>query len=117
MDLEKITVWDPDIIFLNPVNMNLVNEHYKKNKAFYQSLKAVKNGQIYTQISYNYNSTNMEIAIANAYYAGKVIYPERFADVDPIRKADEIFAIMLGQPFYEKLAADGMRFGKITIGE
>ena len=59
----------------------------------------------------------MEIAIANAYYAGKVIYPERFADVDPIRKADEIFAIMLGQPFYEKLAADGMRFGKITIGE
>ncbi|NLL18571.1 MAG: iron ABC transporter substrate-binding protein [Clostridia bacterium] len=117
VDLEKVTVWDPDIIFLNPTNMHLVNDHYSKNKAFYQSLKAVQDGQVYTQISYNYNWTNMEIAIADAYYAGKVIYPERFADIDPIEKADEIFTVMLGQPFYDKLARDGMKFEKITIGE
>lgn len=117
IDLEKVTVWDPDIIFLNPVNMYLVNEHYGKNKAFYQGLKAVQNGKVYTQISYNYNWTNMEIAIADAYYAGKVIYPDRFADINPQEKADEIFMAMLGQPFYEKLAEDGSKFEKITIGE
>ena len=117
IDLEKVTVWDPDIIFLNPTNMNLVNENYKKNKAFYDNLKAVKNGNVYSQISYNYNWTNMEIAIADAYYAGKVMYPEQFADIDSVEKADEIFEIMLGQPFYEKLAADGSRFEKITIGK
>ncbi|NLZ38585.1 MAG: iron ABC transporter substrate-binding protein [Firmicutes bacterium] len=117
VDLEKVTIWDPDIIFLNPVNMYLVNEHYAKNKAFYENLKAVKNGQVYSQISYNYNWTNMEIAIADAYYAGKVIYPERFADIDPIKKADEIFTVMLGQPFYDRLAQEGMKFEKITIGE
>ena len=59
----------------------------------------------------------MELAIADAYYAGKVIYPEQFADVDIIKKADEIFTVMLGQPFYEQLAADGYRFEKMTIGE
>ncbi len=117
IDMEKITMWDPDIIFLNPANMHLVNEDYAKNKAFYEGLKAVQNGEVYSQIPYTCNWTNMELAIADAYYAGKVIYPEQFADVDVVKKADEIFAVMLGQPFYEKLAADGYKFEKITIGE
>lgn len=116
IDLEKVMEWDPDIIFLNPTNMNLVNEDYAKNKAFYDNLQAVQKGQVYAQISYNYNWTNMEIAIADAYYAGKIIYPEQFADIDPIEKAEEIFTVMLGEPFYEELAADGYQFGKITIG-
>lgn len=117
IDLEKITVWDPDIIFLNPVNMSLVNEDYDKNPVFYDSLRAVKAGDVYTQPSFNYNWTNIEIAIADAYYAGKIIFPEQFADIDPVEKADEIFTVMLGEPFYEKLAADGIRFEKIKIGE
>ncbi|MBU5592646.1 iron ABC transporter substrate-binding protein [Clostridium sp. MSJ-4] len=117
IDPEKVMIWNPDIIFLNPTNMNLVNQSYAKNKAFYNGLKAVQNGQIYTQISYNYNWTNMEIAIADAYYAGKIIYPKQFEDINPIKKADEIFNVMLGQSFYEKLAADGSKFDKITIGE
>lgn len=116
IDREKIMVWDPDIIFLNPTNMYLVNEDYAKNRTFYEGLTAVQNGRLYSQISYNYNWTNMEIAIADAYYAGKVIYPERFSDVDPIEKADEIFTVMLGQPFYEQLARDGSKFEKMTIG-
>lgn len=117
VDLEMITVWDPDIIFLNPTNMYLVNEDYAKNPAFYNSLRAVKEGNIYTQLAFNYNWTNMEIAIADAYYAGKVIFPAQFADIDPVEKADEIFTVLLGEPFYEKLAAEGGGFGKITLGE
>lgn len=117
VDMEKITMWDPDIIFLNPANMHLVHEDYAKNKAFYETLKAVKNGDVYSQIPYTCNWTNMELAIADAYYAGKIIYPERFADVDMITKADEIFKVMLGRPFYNELAADGYEFEKITIGE
>lgn len=117
IDLEKVLVWDPDIIFLNPTNMDLVNEDYSKNKAFFDSLTAIKKGEVYSQISYNYNWTNMEIAIADAYYAGKVIFPDAFSDIDPIEKADEIFTTMLGQPFYDKLSADGYEFGKIVIGK
>ncbi|MBF7097865.1 ABC transporter substrate-binding protein [Alkalibacter mobilis] len=117
VDLEKVTMWDPDIIFLNPANMNLVNDDYEKNKAFYKNLTAVKNKQIHTQIPYNYNWTNMELAIANAFYAGKVIYPQQFSEIDPVEKADEIFTIMLGQPFYDRMAADGYEFRRIAIGE
>jgi iron complex transport system substrate-binding protein len=116
IDLEKVLIWDPDIIFLNPNNMNLVNEDYAVNKSFYEGLTAVQNGEMYAQVSYNYNSTNIEIAIADAYYAGKIIYPEKFADIDPEKKADEIFTVMLGRTFYQELVNSGQGFGKITIG-
>ncbi|QSX08795.1 ABC transporter substrate-binding protein [Alkalibacter rhizosphaerae] len=117
VDLEKITIWDPEIVFLNPANMNLVNEDYIKNKAFYESLQAVQNNRIYSQIPYNYNWTNMELAIANAFYAGKVIFPQEFEGVDPIAKADEIFTVLLGQPFYDRLVAEGYEFKNIKLGE
>lgn len=117
IDIEQVTVWDPDIIFLNPTNMHLVEEDYIKNSKFYDSLRAVKEGNVFSQPSFNYNWTNMEIAIADTYYAGKIIFPEQFEDIDPIAKADEIFTVMLGQPFYEEMASDGMEFDKITIGE
>lgn len=119
IDKEKVMAWDPDIIFLTPnaANMKLVNDDYKANNEYYDNLKAVKNGQVYSQIAYNYNWTNIEIAIADTYYAGKVIYPEAFKDVDPVAKADEIFKAILGQTFYEQLAADGNTFGKLTIGK
>ncbi len=118
IDKEKVLVWDPDIIFLNPGNMSVINDDYKLNKSYYDSLKAVKNGRIYSQIAYNSNWTNIEIAIADTYYAGCVIYPEAFKDVDPIKKADEIFKVMLGYDGYYKLLTDaGYRFEKITIGK
>ena len=41
----------------------------------------------------------MEIAIADAYYAGKIIYPKRFEDIDPEKKSDEIFTVLLGEPY------------------
>jgi iron complex transport system substrate-binding protein len=117
VDIEKVLEWDPDIIFINPSNMSLVNEQYGKNKAFYEGLTAVKKGSLYSQISYNYNWTNMEIAIADTYYAGKIIFPDRFADIDPIKKADEIFMVMLGTPYYSKLAADGLTFSAMSLGK
>ena len=97
--------------------MDLVNEDYKKRRNYYDGLTAVKEGRIYSQVSYNYNSTNIEIAIADAYYAGKIIYPEQFADIDIAAKADEIFQVMLGVPFYRRLADAGIGFGPLTIGK
>ncbi len=117
IDKEKVVKWDPDIIFLNPGNMNLVNDDYKLNKSYYDNLKAVKNGKVYSQIAYNNNWTNIEIAIADTYYAGCVIFPEAFKDVDPVKKADEIFKVMLGQTLYKELSDAGYGFGKITIGK
>lgn len=116
IELEKVLAWQPDVLFLNPENLYLVNEDYARNPDFYNSLTAVQQGEIYAQLPYNYYSTNIELALADAYYAGCVLYPEQFADIDIAEKADEIFETFLGVPFYEELAASGYRFEKLVIG-
>ncbi|MPW25787.1 ABC transporter substrate-binding protein [Alkalibaculum sp. M08DMB] len=116
VDLEQVLEWNPDIIFLNPENMDLVNEQYKKNPGFFNSLDAVKEGRVYTQLAYNNNYTNVEIALADAYYAGTVIYPEQFKDIDAEKKADEIFKFLLGKEIYSDFVSAGQGFGQLTIG-
>lgn len=117
VDLEEVVMWDPDIIFLDPGNMNLVNEEYAKNPDYFNSLRAVQEGKVYSMISYNYYTTNIEIAIADAYYAGTIIYPEQFSDIDIEAKTDELLKKFDGKAFYSDMKEEGLSFGEIKIGE
>ncbi|WKY46586.1 iron ABC transporter substrate-binding protein [Eubacteriaceae bacterium ES3] len=117
VDLEQVLVWNPDIIFLNPENMDLVNMQYAENPDFFNSLQAVQNNQVYSQLAYNNNYTNIEIALADAYYAGTVIYPEAFSDITIDEKADEIFEFLLGEKIYSQYVEANQGFGPLTIGE
>ena len=57
------------------------------------------------------------MALADTYYAGTVLYPEKFADVNPAEKADEIFEKLLGEKFYDTLKENGYEFRQVQIGE
>ena len=116
-DLEKVLQWDPDVIFLDPGNMDLVNDEYKTNPGYFQSLRAVQEGQVYTMPSFNNCGTNITYAIMNAYYAGIVLYPDAFADVDMATIGGEILQTMLGMNFFEEMEAGGLYYGKLTIGQ
>ena len=61
--------------------------------------------------------TNLETALADAYYAACVLYPEQFADIDPEAKAGEIFTELLGSNPYPDLKEAGYAFRAITLGE
>ena len=120
IDKEKILTWNPDIIFLDPNNIQLVRDDYKDNPDFYHSLKAVQDGKVYTQIAYNWYTTNVEVAIADAYYAGTIIYPEQFKDIEIVEKANEIFVHMLGdkaEHYYQDLVDGQLGFGELNIEE
>ena len=116
VDLEKVVVWDPEIIFLDPGNMNLVNDEYASNPSFFESLSAVQNGEVYTMPSFNNYNTNVTYCIMDAYWAGKVIFPDRFADIEMREKSNEILETFLGVGFFDEMEADGLYYGKITIG-
>lgn len=116
IDLEQVAVWDPDYIFLNPDSMYLVKEDYAVNAPFYDHLTAVQEGRVYSMVSYNYNATNQELALVDAYYAGTILYPEAFANVNFEEKAEEIFRVMLGQDYLHVLNENGVGFGPLTIG-
>ena len=117
IDLEQVLAWDPDIIFLDFNGMQFIKEDYAKNPGYYNALSAVKNGKVYSQISFRSNASNLETALADAYYAACVIYPEYFTDIDPIAKAGEIFEKLLGVNPYEDLKEAGYAFRPIQIGE
>ncbi|HBT20651.1 MAG TPA: hypothetical protein DEA47_04735 [Peptococcaceae bacterium] len=117
IEKEKLLSWDPDIIFIDEGGLHLVRDDYRKNKKFYQSLKAFNNGRVYGQIPFNYYAANIDTAVADAYFVGKVVFPEQFKDVDPIKKADEIYSFMLGKPLYDQMAGDFGGFKKITFSD
>lgn len=117
IDLEQILSWDPDIIFIDFNGMALINTDYAKNPEYYNALTAVQEGRVYSQISFRSNASNLETALADAYYAACMIYPEQFADIDPVAKAGEIFEMLLGVNPYDKLKEAGYEFRPLKIGE
>ena len=117
IDLEQVLSWDPDIIFLDFNGMSLIKEDYAKNPDYYNSLTAVQESNVYSQISFRSSASNLETALADAYYAACVMYPEQFRDVDPVVKAEEIFEMLLGVNPYADLKEAGYEFRPINLGQ
>ncbi|NLZ27805.1 MAG: iron ABC transporter substrate-binding protein, partial [Firmicutes bacterium] len=118
IDREQLVLWDPEILFIDVAGLQMVKDDYRKNPDYYNSLSAIKNGKVYSQVTYNWYWTNIETAVADAYYAGKVIYPDRFKDIDPIKKADEIYKKTIGKEMYREMLEkdeDFVGFKQITL--
>ena len=117
IDTEQVLAWDPDVIFVDFNGMDLIKEDYAANAEFYNSLTAVKEGRVYSQISFRSSASNLETALADAYYGATILYPEQFADVDVEAKTGEIFEMLLGSNPYQDLKDAGYEFRPVTIGE
>ncbi len=103
---EALVDWDPEYIFIDIGTLQLGNEGAigeLKSDSSLTGLSAVKNGNVYGVIPYNFYTTNYESVLANAYFVGKVLYPDRFEDIDPETKADEIYTFFLGKPVFSEL--------------
>ncbi|MDO9557205.1 MAG: ABC transporter substrate-binding protein [Coriobacteriia bacterium] len=116
IDKEKLLEWDPEYLFVDCSGLGLVAEDVAANRALYEGLSAVNDGCVYTQLPFNNYWTNIEVALADAYYAGSVMFPDRFADVDAVAKADEISTFLAGASVYERLTEIyGCGFGAIDL--
>lgn len=114
IDIEQIGEWDPDYMFVNVENRDLLQPDYDENKAFFDGLTAFEEGNLYTQPFYFFNGTNVEMGVCDAYFIGATIYPEAFADVDLDAKYTEICETMLGGfDFYSVMQENGMSFEKV----
>ncbi|MPN43986.1 hypothetical protein SDC9_191547 [bioreactor metagenome] len=102
-------------MFLNMGNMNLMKQDYANNQEFFDNLSAFKSGNLYSQPSFNYNGTNVEMGICDTYFIGMTIYPAQFGDIDPAKKYAEIFETMLGANYYETMKSNGMDFKQVKI--
>ena len=102
-------------MFLNAGNMDLMKADYANNKAFFDDLKAFKEGNLYTQPFFNFNGTNIDTGICDTYFIGATIYPDKFADVDLDEKYSEIYTTLLGVDFYQTMKNAGMGFTTLSF--
>jgi iron complex transport system substrate-binding protein len=104
---EKIVEWDPDIIFIDLSTCQLESEanalYELQNDPAYTGLKAVKTGNIFGVLPYNWYTQNHGSTLANAYFIGKVLYPGKFEDIDPVKKANEIYTFLTGKPLFDQM--------------
>ena len=75
----------------------ILDQDVEKRREFYRLLGAVRSGRVYSLLPYNYYNTNIELALLNAYFIGKCLYPGQFNDVNLSAKAVEIFETFLGR--------------------
>lgn len=104
---EALVDWDPEYIFIDAGTIQADNEgaigQLKTDPAL-RGLSAVKEGRVYGVLPYNFYSINYETVLADAYFIGTVLYPDRFADIDPVEKADEIYTFFVGEPVFDELS-------------
>lgn len=117
IDREMLLGWEPEVMFIDAGSLAKVAEDYRRNQEFYHQIKAVRAKKVFSLMPYNYYHTNIEIAYADAYFIGRTLYPERFREIDPAAKADEIFLNFIGLAAYPELAAELFGFGRVFFEE
>ncbi|NLZ18551.1 MAG: iron ABC transporter substrate-binding protein [Desulfobulbaceae bacterium] len=106
---EQIVAWNPDYLFVDLSTLQMGEQagglHELRTDPAYATLSAVSEKQIYGVLPYNWYSQNFDSILVNAYFIGKVLYPERFEDIDPASKADQIYTFLLGKPVFKAMNA------------
>lgn len=103
IDKEKLIEWDPGYLFIDISGLDLVMPDIKKGAPLAKTLQAIQNNQVYTVMPYNWYATNYEIVLANAWFIGKTIYPQRFAKTDAEKEARKIYKTMVGKDVYDQV--------------
>ena len=106
---EKIVVWDPDVLFLDLSTLQMGDKagglYELKTDPAYRKLRAVQEGKVYGVLPYNWYTQNFGSIFANAYFIGKLLYPEKFEDIDPVEKADEIYTFLVDKTVFQEMNA------------
>lgn len=103
VDREKLLQLNPDIIFIDGGGKQLIMQDMQKRPQFYKGLKAFSGKRVYTLHSFNWYMTNVGTVITDAYAVGKLLYPERFRDIDLPEQADRVYRFLVGKPVYAEM--------------
>ena len=75
VDKEQLLTLNPSIIFVDGGGLSLIKQDIGKKPEYYKGLKAFNDKKVYVLYPFNYYVTNVDTAIADAYAAGKILYP------------------------------------------
>lgn len=114
IDKEFLLIKNPKHIFIDVAGVDLLKNDFSKNKNFYERLDAFKSNT-YLLLANTYYFINIDNMFANSFFIAKTLYPEQYADLDPVKKANEIFNFFVNEPLYRMNKNDSGGFQKISI--
>jgi len=114
---ESLLKWQPDFIFYDITGLQALNKQYYKTYPFLKMLKANKEGNIYSIMPYNWYNSNVENMLLAGYYMGKILYPDRFADINIEKKAAEIMNNFIGSNPFPQIRERNHVFRRINFGK
>ncbi|MCK5164543.1 MAG: iron ABC transporter substrate-binding protein [Desulfobacula sp.] len=118
---EKILQANPDILFLDLSTLQMGEGHgglhELKNDPVYKGLTAVEANKVYGVLPYNWYTRNFGSVLADAWYIGQILYPDRFKDINPEKKADDIYEFLVSKPVFNSMNSlfKGMVFQQIDF--
>lgn len=110
---EELLSGDPEYIFIDVMGYKWLSSGYKKIYPALSKVKAVRNGKVYSVMPCTYS--NIENIYITAYFMGKILYPDRFADVNLEDKADDIYNLFLGINPYPDIMKRGRVYKKAVF--
>jgi len=104
---EKILQSNPQALFIDLYTLQMGEGqgglYELKKDPVYQELTAVRNGHVFGLLPYNAYTQNFGSILANAWFIGKTLYPEKFKDIDPIQKADTIYSFLVTAKVFNQI--------------
>lgn len=118
---EQLLTRDPEVLFLDLSTLQMGKGqgglHELMHDPIYQDLTAVKTGNVYGVLPYNWYTQNMGSILADAWFIGKTLYPDRFQGIDPEKKADEIYSFLVSAPVFDPMnqAFENLAFKAVPL--
>jgi iron complex transport system substrate-binding protein len=101
IDPEQILLWNPEFLFLDVAGAEIWSKEIKE--PIYAKLKGLEKNQVFSVLPFNWHSINYENLLCNAWFIGKTMYPESFADIDVEIESRKIYRFFLGQDVYDHM--------------
>ncbi len=97
VNMEQITTWQPDIIFVHVLAGSLggMTPEEIMSDPQWQEVRAVQNGSVYNVIIGYYGWYPVSM-IVNMMQVAKIAYPDQFASLDVLKEGNEMFRVMYG---------------------
>lgn len=94
-ELDELLALNPQVVFLDQGGLPLFLQEYRQNASLISQMEAFRTGNVHLVMPYNAYYTNLEIAYLDAFLMGKILYPQRFQDVNLEERGKDIFRFLL----------------------
>lgn len=111
---EYLLLKNPSTIFIDYAGLQLIKEEFSKQKEYFEKIQAFKKDCFIT-LPNTFYYINLDQMLANSFFIAKQLYPQKYKDLDPIKKANEIFTNFVGQPLYQMIKDDTGGFQKVEL--